>query len=102
MCFKGFAQRFQFGTRSQWDGCNVEATIVPKWFPQFETFPAQFKLTEDFFTEDSKWPLAKCDVSTRDRRNELASGNARQKVIGNLEINESPFFVASVIDFHEG
>lgn len=80
----------------------MKPTVVPKWLPQFEALPAQLKLTENLFAKKSEWPLAKCDVSPRDGRNKLASGNARQKVIWNLEVNESPSFVATVEGFHEG
>ena len=80
----------------------MKAAVISKWFPKFKISPAQIKLAENLISENSEWPLAKCDVCTWDGRDELASCDARQKVIGHLEINECSPFVTTFVDFHEG
>ena len=102
MCLKGVAQRFQFNARSQWKCRNMKAAVIAKRLPQFERPSAQLKLTENFISKNSEWPLAIGNGRTGNGRDELASCYARQKVIGNFEVNQSPFFVTTVVDFHEG
>ena len=80
----------------------MKAAVIAKRFQQFEIPSAQLKLTEDFISQKSEWPLAIGDVRTGNGCDELASYYARQKVTKYFEVQQRPFFVTTVVDFHEG